>query len=48
MVEGNIYTHDDTMQIANQYPPVQGADVDKYQIHSLEVKGLSVEVVTEM
>lgn len=47
MVEGNIYTHVDTMQVANQYPRVQEAEVDKYRIHSLEVEGLSVEVAAE-
>lgn len=48
VVEGNIYTHADTMQIANQYPCVQEAEVDKFRIHSLEVEGLSVEVAAEL
>ena len=36
------------MQIASQYPPVPGAEDDKYRVHSLEVKGLDVEVATEL
>jgi hypothetical protein len=37
-VEGNIYNHIDTAQIAKQYPPVESADVDFYQIPSYEVR----------
>jgi len=48
MVSGNIYQHVDTKEIANQYPPVKEAEVDKYRIHSLEVEGLNVEVATEL
>lgn len=48
MIEGNIYTHADTLQIANQYPCVPEAEVDKFRIHSLEVEGLNVEVAAEL
>jgi hypothetical protein len=37
-VEGNIYVHIDTAQIAKQYPPVESPDVDFYQIPSYEVR----------
>jgi hypothetical protein len=36
------------MQIANQYPRVPGAEVDKYRVHSLEVEGLSIEVAAKL
>jgi len=48
VIEGNIYTHADTLQIANQYPCVPEAEVDKFRIHSLEVEGLNVEVAAEL
>ena len=48
MYEGNIYTDADIMQIANQYPCVPGAEVDKYRVHSLEVEGLSIEVAAKL
>jgi len=43
MVEGNIYTHVDTSQIASQYPALQEAEVDQFRILSSEVKELDVE-----
>ena len=43
MIEGNIYTHVDTSQIASQYPALQEAEVDQFRILSSEVKELDVE-----
>ncbi len=43
MIEGNIYTHDDIAQIAGQHLPVQGTEVDHYQIQSCKVQGLGIE-----
>jgi hypothetical protein len=42
VVEGNIYTHPDIAQIAQQYQPIQAAEVDHYQINSFDVRGLDV------
>jgi len=42
MVEGNIYTHVDTMGIASQYPPVLTPEVDHFSIHSYEVRALNI------
>jgi len=46
MIEGNIYTHDDIAQIAEQHLPVQGAEVDHYQTQSHKVQGLGIEANT--
>ncbi|KAI0004612.1 hypothetical protein BJV74DRAFT_763147 [Russula compacta] len=43
IVEGNIYTHRETKEIASNHRTVQGADVDQYQIHSYEVQGLDLK-----
>ncbi|KAI9458823.1 hypothetical protein F5148DRAFT_1150944 [Russula earlei] len=45
-VEGNIYTHDSTKQIAGDHPPILAPEVDDYQIHSYEVRGLVVDAET--
>jgi hypothetical protein len=37
-VEGNIYTHPDIEQIANNYRPIPEDMVDHYQINSFEVE----------
>ncbi|KAI0004598.1 hypothetical protein BJV74DRAFT_881176 [Russula compacta] len=41
--EGNIYTHSDIAHIANQYRPIQSPDIDHYQLHTYEVRGLDIE-----
>ncbi|KAH9969490.1 hypothetical protein BC827DRAFT_1262721 [Russula dissimulans] len=41
-VDGNIYTHDGIAQIANQYLPIVEAEIDDYQIHSYQVRGLDI------
>lgn len=46
MIEGNIYTHDDISQIADQHRLVHGAEVDHYLIQSHKVRGLGVEANT--
>ncbi|KAI0304507.1 hypothetical protein B0F90DRAFT_1625955 [Multifurca ochricompacta] len=40
MIEGNIYKHNDIATIANQHPLYEAPEVDQYQIHSYEVRGL--------
>jgi len=37
-IEGNIYTHVDTMSIASRYPVVPAPEVDQFEIHSYEVR----------
>jgi len=44
VVEGNIYTHVDIAKTAEQYRPVQAAEIDYFQIPSFEVRGLDVKV----
>ena len=41
-VEGNIYTHVDTIRIASQHPVVFAPGVDQFEIHSYEVRGIDV------
>ena len=41
-VEGNIYSHVDIKQIASQYPPVPEDEVDQFEIHSLQVRGMDI------
>jgi hypothetical protein len=40
--EGNIYTHNDTIQLASEFPSVQEPEIDHYKIHSNEVQELDV------
>ncbi|KAI0283242.1 hypothetical protein BC826DRAFT_1110231 [Russula brevipes] len=40
--DGNIYTHEDTMQLAGQFPSVQEPEIDDYKIHSHDVQELDV------
>ena len=42
VVEGNIYSHVDTMRIASQYPAVPAPGVDQFAIHSFEVRGIDI------
>ena len=42
MVEGNIYSHDDTKQIASKYPAVPEAETNQFAIHSYEVRGMDL------
>jgi len=41
-VEGNIYTHTDTKQIASQYPAVDGDEVDHIEIVSERVQKINI------
>ena len=41
-IEGNIYTHIDTKSIANQYLVVPAPEVDQFEIHSYEVRGIDI------
>jgi hypothetical protein len=40
--EGNIYTHEDTIQLASQFPSVKEPEIDGYKIHSHDVQELDV------
>ncbi|KAI0300385.1 hypothetical protein BC826DRAFT_905835 [Russula brevipes] len=42
LVEGNIYTHGDTKQLASQYPPIQSDEVERYHIQSNKVRRLDI------
>ena len=42
IVEGNIYTHEDLAHISQTYPPIEGDELDRYHIHSYEVRGVDV------
>ncbi|KAH9056486.1 hypothetical protein EDB87DRAFT_1636328 [Lactarius vividus] len=42
VVEGNIYTHAELAHIAKTYPPSEGHEIDRYHIHSYEVRGVDV------
>ncbi|KAI9442790.1 hypothetical protein BJY52DRAFT_1229136 [Lactarius psammicola] len=42
VVEGNIYVHKDLAHIAKNYPPSEGHEIDRYHIHSYEVRGVDV------
>lgn len=42
VVEGNIYVHEDLAQIAKEHPPSEGHEIDRYDIHSYEVRGVDV------
>lgn len=42
VVEGNIYTHVDTKEIASRHPAVPAPEVDQFEIHSYEVRGIDV------
>jgi hypothetical protein len=42
VVEGNIYTHIDIMDIASKYLPVPTPEVDHFSIHSYEVRALNI------
>jgi len=46
-VEGNIYSHVDTEQIASQYPAVPEDEVDQFEIHSLQVRGMDIGASAE-
>lgn len=46
-VEGNIYSHVDTEQIASQYPAVPEDEVDQFEIHSLQVRGIDIGASAE-
>jgi hypothetical protein len=39
VVEGNIYSHVDTKDIASQHPTFIAPEVDQFEIHSYEVRG---------
>ena len=41
-IEGNIYTHVDTMSIASRYSVVPAPEVDQFEIHSYEVRGMDI------
>jgi len=41
-VEGNIYSHVDTEQIASQYPAVNEDEVDHIEIQSHQVQGIDI------
>jgi len=41
-IEGNIYTHVDTMSIANRYHVIPAPEVDQFEIHSYEVRGIDI------
>jgi hypothetical protein len=43
MVEGNIYEHVDTAQIARRYPPVEVPEVGQFRMSSYEVRELHVD-----
>ena len=38
MVEGNIYVHGDLAHISKTYPPFEEDELDRYHIHSYEVR----------
>ena len=42
VVEGNIYVHEALAHIAKRYPPSEGSELDRYHIHSYEVRGVDV------
>lgn len=42
VVEGNIYVHADLAHISERYPPSEGHELDRYHIHSYEVRGVDV------
>ena len=42
VVEGNIYDHEDLAQIAQKHPPCEAHEIDRYHIHSYEVRGVDV------
>ena len=42
VVEGNIYEHKDLGHIAQKYPPCEGSELDRYYIHSCEVRGVDI------
>jgi hypothetical protein len=42
LVEGNIYSHVDTKEIASRYPAVPAPGVDQFEIHSYEVRGIDI------
>ncbi|KAH9969330.1 hypothetical protein BJV74DRAFT_867972 [Russula compacta] len=44
IVEGNIYTHDDTKEIAIKHPVVHGKGTDHWDVHSNAIKGSGVDV----
>ena len=42
MVEGNIYVHEALAHITKRHPPSEGHEIDRYHIHSYEVRGVDV------
>lgn len=42
VVEGNIYVHEALAHIAKRHPPSEGSELDRYHIHSYEVRGVDV------
>jgi len=42
VVEGNIYVHEALAHIAKRHPPSEGHELDRYHIHSYEVRGVDV------
>jgi hypothetical protein len=42
VVEGNIYDHNDLAHIAKNHPPCEGSELDRYHIHSYEVRGVDI------
>ena len=42
VVEGNIYEHKDLAHIAQKHPPCEGNELDRYYIHSCEVRGVDI------
>jgi len=42
VVEGNIYSHVDTKEIASRHPAVPAPEVDQFEIHSYEVRGIDI------
>ena len=42
VVDGNIYEHEDLAYIAQKYPSCAAHEIDRYHIHSYEVRGVNV------
>jgi len=42
VVEGNIYVHEDLAHISQKHPPSEGDELDRYHVHSYEVRGVDV------
>ena len=42
VVEGNVYVHGDLAHISKKYLPSEGHELDRYNIHSYEVRGVDI------